>query len=148
MNIEHKKIIAREILIGSSCLGIIIIFIVGLWLYDSYYNSRSKAILGRINEVQEAIDSVAQVTRAELQKDTKPGDFDFSDVLEPPPPKKYAVELRSLKNEYDLIRRNRLSSEDFSQAIVIVSIVIFALVYPLRIFILTIRWSLKTIKKT
>ncbi len=128
MNIQTKKIIAREFLILLIVIGLGIIGFLSIYPYNLYRNKQIEDLSNIINRKQKGIDSlnitigrnldtIRDTTQAGLpilkKKSTwEPSIYDAGRVLPPPPPKLLTKSSLIDTDEYGIpIKRKKIPAE-------------------------------------
>ncbi len=167
----QKKTIASEIIIFFSALGLILLFFVGTEVYNWTLNrkiaNRDESISStylRIYSNTYIIDSLQNTRKAknpyfgnntEVEILTNPIETTvFSDSITEVQIKKYSdirdkkqQEKLNLESEREDYKRSLLNAEEQKKMTLNFALVLFSLVYLLRGLILTLKWSINTLKE-
>jgi|688.fasta_scaffold1364237_1 hypothetical protein len=157
MDLKIKKIIAREIIILSCIITIILITYGGLKISNNKTDNNRQALTNEKLTFEAKLDSIIKLPWNLNWDKTKPqvGQV-YNESNSPNPDLEYSkrnsndsITIIDLTSKLELNKKetSNLSNFDTNSILRQLSIIILLIAYPLRGLILLLRWSVKTIKE-
>ena len=157
MDLKRKKVIAREILILSSIISIILLAYGGLTILNKKTDSNRKVLTNEKLIIENTLDSIIKLpwnlnwdkTTPEIGKVYNESNSPNVNLEYSPKNSKDSLTIIDLTTKLELNKKATSNLSNFETFSILrqLTIVLLLFVYPFRGLILLIRWSIKTVKE-